>query len=190
MKNIKLASALAIAMGLSAFGTANAADDSGTITFHGVVTSSTCTVRGGAGTDGGDHNFSVTLDGVPATSLAAQGSTAAQKSFNVDIGGPGESDCGATAGTVASMSFITSPQVDTNGNLNNLLTDDGTDAQIQLLNNDGTVINLATANAGLQEATIVGNQAQLTYSAQYFAKNAGTTPGKIETNAVYQVSYN
>jgi major type 1 subunit fimbrin (pilin) len=194
MKNIKLASALAIVMGLAAVGTANAADG-GTITFHGVVTDSTCTVKGGAGTDGGANNFSVTLDGVPASTLAAANSTAAPKEFQVNIGGEGETACGATdngGSVVATMTFGVSPQVNVNGSLNNIIlaADGGTDAQIQLLNKDGSKIDLSKTNAGSQSATIVANQATMSYTAQYFSQAGGAKAGKLETNVVYQVAYN
>jgi major type 1 subunit fimbrin (pilin) len=191
MKNIKLGSALAIAMGLAVAGTVNAADG-GVITFHGVVTDTTCTVQGGSGTDGGTNNFSVTLNGVDANVLDAAAKTANAKAFQVLIGGPDQPSCGAGDGKIASMSFLaSSPQVDgATGNLNNLLTSEAANVQIQLLKEDGTTaIDLRDPNSGLQSADIVNNQATLQYSAQYYATGA-VTPGLVETNVVYAVNYN
>jgi major type 1 subunit fimbrin (pilin) len=194
MKNTKLASALAIAMGLAAVGTASAqSSNGGTITFLGTLTDSTCTVKGGAGTDEGTGNFTVTLDDTPASALSAANSTAAPKTFNVEIGGEGETTCGATSSggsVVATMTFGITPATDTNGNLNNILVNEATNVQIQLLNNDSSVINLSQANAGLQSATIINNSAQMQYTAQYFSAEGGATPGKISTNTVYLIAYN
>jgi major type 1 subunit fimbrin (pilin) len=197
MKNTKLASALALAMGMAAIGTANAqtVGNGGTIAFHGEVTDSTCTVRGGAGTDptpGSD--LSVTLQGVPASTFTTAVQTAGFKTFNVEIGAEGETTCGATSGggsVVASMSFVRG-NIDTNGNLFNGLAaaDGGTNAQIQLTLPDATPIRLGASNAGLQSATIVDNQATLTYGVQYFSDlAAATTPGKLETYVTYQIAY-
>jgi major type 1 subunit fimbrin (pilin) len=191
MKNTKLASALAVAMCLAAAGTANAADG-GTISFHGIVNDTTCTIQGGAGTDGGQNNFSVTLDGVASSELK-RGKTAKPKAFQILIGGPGQGSCGANGNVIASMSFLaSSPQVSAaSGNLTNVRTSETT-AEVQLLKGDGaTVIDLRNPASGLQPQRIVDNQATLTYYAQYAAP-AGfdATPGMLETNVVYQVVYN
>jgi major type 1 subunit fimbrin (pilin) len=191
MKNIKLASALAIAMSLAAAGTTHAADG-GTMFFHGVVNDTTCTIQGGAGTDGGQNNFSVTLDGV-ATSELNQGKTAKPKAFQILVGGPDQGSCGADGNVIASMSFLaSSPQVSAaTGNLTNVRTSETT-AEVQLLKDDGaTAIDLRNPASGLQPQRIVDNQATLTYYARYAAPaGAGATPGMLETNVVYQVVYN
>jgi len=191
MKKIKLGSAL-VFIGLAVAGGAANAADGGLITFHGVVTDTTCTVQGGSGTDGGVNNFSVTLNGVDANVLDQAAKTANATAFQVLIGGPDEPSCGAGDGKVASMSFLaSSPQVDgATGNLNNLLTNEAANVQVQLLQRDGsTAIDLRDPNKGLQSADIVNHQATLQYYAQYYATGAAT-PGLLETNVVYAVNYN
>jgi hypothetical protein len=111
MKHIKLASALVVAMGIVATGVASAAASTGgTITFTGAVTDETCTIKGGSGTDGGTGNFTVALDAVPASALAAAGDTAGNKPFQVIIGGSNQPTC--QDGKVATMSFETSSRAE------------------------------------------------------------------------------
>jgi major type 1 subunit fimbrin (pilin) len=201
MKNTKLASALALAMGLASVGTASAqtVGNSGTVYFRGAVTDTTCTVRGGDNTTPGDgSNFTVVLNDVPATDLSAANSTAAPKTFTVVIGGEGQTSCAATSsgGTlVATMTFVRSETVGVGGNLDNQLSAAGggaTNTQIQLLNGDDTAaaIDLSQPNAGAQNATIVNNTASMQYTAQYISIPGGATPGTVETNVAYQVAYN
>lgn len=189
MKNIKIASAVALALGVAFAGSAVAASsNSDTITFTGSLTDATCTVSGGAGTDGGSGNFTVALDPIAATTLTAAGDTAAPKAFSVIIGGPGQGTC--TNGKVASMSFLTSsPQVDAaTGALKNAITGE-TNAEVQLLDSTSKAINLADASAPAQTATIANNTATINYTAQYYATAAGT-PGTLSTSVVYNVVYN
>ncbi|WP_266171116.1 fimbrial protein [Dyella subtropica] len=190
MKQIKLASAIALAMGIAVVGSAQAASG-GTITFTGSVTDATCTVSGGAGSDGGTGNFSVALDEVNANQLAAAGDTANKKAFSVIIGGPGQGTC--TDGKVASMSFLPSSiHVDAaTGALKNALTGEATNTQVQLLDGGaaGTPINLA-AGTYAATATIANNTATIPFSVQYLAVNGAATPGLVSTNVVYAVTYN
>jgi major type 1 subunit fimbrin (pilin) len=190
MKHITLAAALVLALGAAS--TASAASSAGgTITFTGVVNDVTCTVTGGAGTDGGTGNFAVALDPVPATALATVGAVAAPKLFDVIIGGPGQGTC--QDGHVATMSFLTSsPRIDAvSGALTNVLVGE-TNAQIQLADDAGVAINLATPgqswDADIGDAG--PNTATLRFRAQYLAANAAATPGLISTNVVYSVVYN
>jgi major type 1 subunit fimbrin (pilin) len=190
MKHVHLASALALVMGLAAATSASAAASAGgTITFTGVVTDATCTVKGGSGTNGGTGNFSVALDSVEAAALAAAGQTANPKLFDVIIGGPGQGTC--QNGKVATMSFLTSStQIDpTTGALANALAGEATNVQIQLLGSANAVINLADP-ANARQATIVGNTATIPYTARYLAVNGAATPGLVSTSVVYSVSYN
>ena len=191
MKHITLAAALVLALG--AAGTASAASSAGgTITFTGVINDLTCTVKGGAGTDGGTGNFAVALDPIYASDLAAAGDIAAPKVFDVIIGGPGQGTC--EDGKIASMSFLTSsPQIDAvTGALKNVLVGEATNAQIQLADDAGTAINLATP--GQQWDATIGsagpNTATLRFQAQYLAVNGPATPGLVSTNVVYAVAYN
>ena len=76
MKHIKLASAIAVIVGVAFAGSAAAANNSGTITFTGAVNDVTCTVKGGSGTDGGTGDFVVGLDPAEANELATAGDVA------------------------------------------------------------------------------------------------------------------
>ena len=190
MKQIKIVSAIALTLGLAIAGSASAADAGGTITFTGSVTDATCTVTGGTGTSGGTGNFSVALDQVNASALAAAGDTANPKVFDVIIGGPGQGTC--ENGKVASMSFLPSSiYIDAaTGALSNALTGEATNTQIQLL--DGTTnatIDLRTGTYAAT-ATIANNTATVPFTAQYLAVNGAATPGLVSTNVVYAVTYN
>jgi major type 1 subunit fimbrin (pilin) len=191
MKHIKLASALVVAMGLAAVGTVSAAASSGgTITFTGAVTDQTCTIKGGTGTDGGTGNFTVALDPVPATSLAAAQDVAGNKPFNVEIGGPGQSTC--ENGKIATMSFLTSsPQVDAaTGALKNALSGEATNTEVQVLDGTGKAIALNDPANGVQSPAIVDNTAIIPFQAQYLAVNGGATAGLVSTSVLYAVTYN
>jgi major type 1 subunit fimbrin (pilin) len=191
MKHIKLASALVVAMGIAAAGVASAAASTGgTITFTGAVTDQTCTVTGGAGTNGGTGNFTVALDPVPASDLAAAADTAAQKQFQIVIGGPGQTTC--QDGKVATLSFVpSSPQIDpATGALVNALTGQATNVEVQVLDNNQAAIALNDPANGVTFPAIANNTATQDFYAQYLAVNAGATPGLVSTDVLYQVVYN
>lgn len=191
MKQIKIVSAIALTLGLAIAGSASAQSSSGgTITFTGSVTDATCTVTGGTGTSGGTGNFSVALDQVDASVLAAAGDTANPKVFDVIIGGPGQGTC--TDGKVASMSFLPSSiYIDAaTGALSNALTGEATNTEIQLVDGTSTTpIDLRTG-AYTATATIANNTATIPFTAQYLAVNGAATPGLVSTNVVYAVTYN
>lgn len=188
MKIIKLASALALVMGVAS--TAMAGTAGGTITFTGAVNDTTCTVSGGSGTNGGAANFSVALDTVDANVLNAAGITANPKAFNVTIGGSDQPTC--TAGKIANMSFLpSSTQIDpTTGSLKNSLSGQATNVQIQLTDSTSAPINLATG--GQTWSTTIGadNTGTIAFNAQYQTVGGAATPGLVNTNVVYQVVYN
>lgn len=191
MKHIKLASALVVAMGIVAVGTASAAASSGgTITFTGAVTDQTCTIKGGSGTDGGTGNFTVALEPVPATELASAGDFAGNKPFQVVIGGPGQSTC--EDGKVATLSFeISSPRIDAaTGALTNTLAGQAANTQVQVLDGDGKVIMLNDPANGVQSPAIANNTAIIPFQAQYLAVGGGAKAGLVSTEVLYGVTYN
>lgn len=190
MKQIQIAAAIALAMGLGFASHANAAPAiaGGTITFTGLVTDDTCPVTGGAGTDGGRYDFIVALQAVNTSALATAGSFAGKKPFDVIIGGPGT---GCDTSKVASMKFLpSSPRVDAlTGTLTNALAGEATNTNIQLLDASDAVINLADA-ANESTAAFVGDTATISYRAQYLAVNGPATAGLVSTSVVYAVTYN
>jgi major type 1 subunit fimbrin (pilin) len=191
MKHIKLASALVVAMGIAAAGVASAAASTGgTITFTGAVTDETCTITGGAGTNGGTGNFTVALDPVPASALAAATDTAGNKPFQIIIGGSGQTTC--QDGKVATLSFVpSSPQIDpATGALVNALSGQATNVEVQVLDNNSAPIALNDPANGVTFPAIANNTATQDFSAQYLAVNAGATAGLVSTDVLYQVVYN
>lgn len=190
MKQIKIVSAIAVTLGLALAGSASAQSSyGGTITFTGAVSDSTCTVSGGAGTSGATGNFSVALTPVAATDLAAAGDTAGPTNFSLTIGGPGQAGC--TNGNIAAISFMpSSTQIDAaTGALANALSGEATNVEVQLVDAAGTVINLADPSFQAT-ATIANNTATIPFTAQYLAVGGAATPGSVQTNVVYQLTYN
>jgi major type 1 subunit fimbrin (pilin) len=194
MKQIKLASAIAFAMGIAAAGSASATDG-GTISFTGSVTNQTCTITPGGDVRGSDgSNFTVVMSEATTAELNAAGQTSAQTfPFSLSFS-PGEGGTPCAAGTVATISFVSGGgTVDTTtGTLKNTTTGAGyaANANIQLLSGTGagTVINLANANS--TSVTLgVGGLGQLNYQARYFATGVAT-PGLVQSNIAYTATYN
>jgi major type 1 subunit fimbrin (pilin) len=190
MKHIKLASALVVAMGIVAAGSASAATSGGTITFTGTVTDTTCAVSGGSGTTGGKDNFTVPLDSIAETTLNAQGNGNPHP-FNMQINEDGDSDCVAKTAT---FSFdVASQMIDpvTGALKNNVGNKYAQNTEIQLLNSDNQIINLADpASATLPTVTLTNNQGTISLIAQYLAPNKDATAGAVRTNVQYNVVYN
>jgi len=188
MNKTLLSAAMAATLGFVAAGTASAAD--GKISFKGTISDVTCTVTGGAGTDAGVQNFTVTLPTVGKTALATSGSRAGDTLFSVIFGGAGQTGC--TNGKVASLRFeaAQSPVDAATGRLINS-TGAGSAAVVQvgLLNNSKQDINLYSG-ANSPSATIAGNTATVNYWAQYYAPAAGVTAGSVDTYVMYSVVYN
>jgi major type 1 subunit fimbrin (pilin) len=190
MKNIKIASAIALALGIAAAGSASAADDGGTISFTGALTDTTCSVHGGPGTDGGAGNIIVPLDSIPVSSLGAAGANAAWKAFQIIIGGVDETAC--ASGTIGNMYFLTSsPRIDAaTGALINALPGEATNAQVQVTRGDAahTPINLANSDNGTDFTISSANTATVNYGAQYLSTGAATA-GLVGTSVVYAIDY-
>lgn len=192
MKSAKLAAAMALVMGFGLVSNASAMTAGGVITFNGIVNDETCTVTGGAGTDGGTGNFSVSLDPAGASELAAAGATAQPKVFDVIIGGVGQGTC--EDGKTAKMSFLTSStQIDpVTGALKNVLVGEAKNVQIQLADAKGAAINLAvpgtTYDAKIGE--VAPNTGKVQFKAQYLAVGGPAAAGLVNTNVVYSVVYN
>lgn len=191
MKSIKFASAIALAAGVLVMGTAQAQSaNGGTIRITGSVTDATCTITGGAGTDGGTGNVGVALDPVAATALANNGDTANHKAFQLIIGGPGQGSC--VNGKVAELSFnVASPRIDAaTGTLTNALVGQATHTNIQMT--DGTAagaLNLASPATAVKSPAIADNTSTINLGAQYYATGAAT-PGLVDTSVQYGVKYN
>lgn len=163
----------------------------GKISFSGVVTSATCSVTGGNGTTGASGDVEVKLPSISVDRLKGDGDVAGSTPFSLIIGGSGETGC--TDGVIASLHIETqlSPMIDpSTGRLKNT---DGQgyakNIQIELLNNNGDVIDLYNSN-NISEATISGNSATLNFFAQYRAVGSSVVAGNVSTNMIYSVVYN
>jgi major type 1 subunit fimbrin (pilin) len=184
MKRIKLASAMALAMGIAFAGSAGATN-AGNITFTGSVNDPTCTVTGGFGTDKAATNFTVNLGAVDPGALPA-GNVAGKADFEVDIGG---SNC--TSGRVASMSFDKSSTLidSTTGALKNDKPGGAANVLVQLLDENGAAIQLANDDYK-QDVRIQNNAATMKFSAQFLADGGDASAGVFETSVGYVVDYN
>lgn len=186
MKNFLKNSSIIIAALFSA--STFAAD--GTIRFTGSVSATTCSVHGGAGTNGGLSDTEVRLPKISVDRLKADGDSAGSTPFSIIIGGNDEAAC--TDGEIASLHFEPqlSPMIDpATGRLNNASSPDAAkNLQVEILNDRGEPIDLYH-NANVSEANISGNEAILNFTAQYKALGK-VTPGVVDTNLVYTVTYN
>lgn len=179
MKKIVFAAAI-----IAAFGAVNAAEaaSTGTITFNGELTATTCdVVVGGQAADA-----TVTLPTIGTSQLTAAGQTAGRTNFPMAL-----SNCAGTLKT-ASAYFEDGSSVDTTtGRLNNL-TGTATGVQLQLLDGQGTrsVIKVGDSsqitNNGMVD--ISTGTANLNYDVQYYA-TAATTAGTVVSNVVYSIQY-
>ncbi|WP_217534865.1 fimbrial protein [Vibrio metschnikovii] len=163
----------------------------GKITFSGAISAATCTVTGGNGILGGASDFEVRLPTVSNDALANNGDVAGSTKFSLIIGSEDEAAC--TNGEIASLMFESpeSPLIDPNtGRLKNMDGDQyAKNVQIELLNNNGEVIDLYN-NTNITNEMIVGNTAVLNFTARYRAIADSVVPGEVKTNIVYSVTYN
>lgn len=188
MKKTLISAALVAAFGLTAIGNAAAAD--GKITFTGMITDVTCTVKGGTGTDGAAQNFTVALPTVSTTALNAVDKVAGETPFEVILGASGQTGC--TNGKIASLRFepLSSPVNQATGRLVNQAAGGATQVEVELLNKAKAPINLYTNAGGAgSEETIAGNTATLKYGAQYHATVGASTAGAVNTFVNYSVTY-
>lgn len=165
-----VAAAIALAQG------AYASD--GTITFNGALTNATCTITGGG-------NQTVTLPTLSTATLATTGATAGGTLFSISV-----SAC--TAGlTTATAYFEAGANTDlTTGRLKS--TGTAGNVEIQVLNADGTVVNLSGASVAAQGATpaaLVASAGTQNFIAQYYAMGA-TTAGSVASSVTYSMVYN
>lgn len=191
MNNFKIASAIALAMGIAVAGSASAASSAGgTINFKGALTDTTCTIQGGENTDEGTGNFTVQLQPTPAADMTAAGDVAGYTPFSIKFGAPGEATC--QNGKVASLMFDSlDSHIDAaTGALKNVLLNEATMAEIQLLDDQKAAMNLSDASAVINSPAIVNNQAVIRMGAQYLAVGGAPTAGLVSSAVVYKVVYN
>lgn len=187
--NVFIPVAAALVLTTAASHSAYATD--GVINFSGLVTDVTCTVEGAAPGTGAVVK-DVNLGGVSAARLATAGNRANLTGFTLRLGAPGEGSC--TNGRTAMVAFDpTSPAIDVGtGRLNIDGYDDPSDTthaknvQIEVVNRDGSAINLYTQkSAGV---VITDNQAVIPLAARLYASGPATE-GKVKTRVGFMIEY-
>jgi major type 1 subunit fimbrin (pilin) len=189
MKKLILSAALIASVAALTAQSAMAAD--GTITFNGSISSTTCSVHGGA-PGSGSGNFTVNLPSVSASAFAnGVGSVAGATQYNIYVGAAGEANC--ADGTQVNVHYEpTSPRIDpTTGYLSlDSAAGAATGVQLQLLNGgDKSVINLANAPDSTV-VTVANNTATLPFYVQYVSGATNVTPGPATSSVLYSIAYN
>ncbi|SDV00896.1 fimbrial protein [Pseudomonas mucidolens] len=173
MKKILVALAASAAV-VSTF-SVSAAD--GTINFTGSISNQTCTIEGSTGTTA----KTVAMERVAASSMAAVGQAAGRKDFTLALTG--------CTGSSALVRFEQGATVDAaTGNLINQ-TADGSNVQIQILNENLVPINLQT-NANSLSTAITDEAASMKFYAQYIAATAAATAGQVTSSVQFSMDYN
>ncbi|MGL6627384.1 fimbrial protein [Aeromonas jandaei] len=179
---------LLIAMGMNV-ATANAAS-SGTITFNGSITGSTCEVA----VNGKTADATVTLPTVPAEALSATGETTGKTGFFMSLTNcaapvPGASQVAAFFQAGASVDNTTgrlkqlAPGDTAATNVSLQLSDGVSDAPIFVGNSSQIQNNHFEAITGEQ-----GEEVRLAYEVEYYAEDA-VTAGLVTSNVVYNLQY-
>lgn len=156
---------------------------SGTITFTGKVTDTTCNIS----VHGESNIATVTLPTVPVSALLHAGNTAGTTPFTIAL-----SDCSGTTFGTAHTFFEAGPLVEmTTGRLNNADSSGGaTNVQVELLNSALSPIKAGATDA-LQGDIEVNNTAgttTLNYFARYYATDAAKA-GSVNTQVDYTIIY-
>ncbi|EOZ1715458.1 fimbrial protein [Yersinia enterocolitica] len=169
----------------------SAAND-GTITFTGKISDVTCLVSGGTedGAPSSSGDFTVALDQVSTSALAANNAVAGDKKFYISLKGQ-ECASGKTANILYERAQ--SAAIDSvTGRLKNLVSDGSAaqNVQIAILNHDKTALNLNNGHVSHQPKVIANNEARFDYWAQYVATGGAASAGNVQTSVVYSVAYN
>lgn len=177
MKKIIALSALAAMMATSA---AHAAS-TGTITFNGELTATTCD----ASVDGKGPSATVKLPTLSTADLDAAGKVRGQTFYNINL-----SNCAGIL-TTASAYYEAGATVDpASGRLNT--TGGATNVQLQLADGSGSrgVIKVGDASqiADTTYLDVSSGTAVLPYSVAYYA-TAATGPGTVVSSVVYSIQY-
>ncbi|KRG73145.1 hypothetical protein ABB28_12270 [Stenotrophomonas chelatiphaga] len=180
----KLAIALSAALAIGASFSASA--QSGTITFDGEITATTCTITwpgsGGTATDP-----IVTLPTVPTSALASAGATAGKQAVALVIGG---SDAQCTTGHAAIELNPNRDANQTNGYLDNTVAagaGGATNVQIALRDANDAPINISTP---WRSAEIdLSTTKQIDFAAEYRSTTAAAGAGTVAASVGYTIDY-
>jgi len=164
-------------LGIFAADSAYASD--GTLTFTGMVSAATCTVK----VNGGAASATITLPSVSNTVLAGSGSVAGATPFAINL-----SAC--TTGKTVNAFFEAGTTVDlVTGNLINGGT--AGNVEVQVVTAAATPISVGSiaqaSDTGIN--TTSSPSGTLNYIARYFATGASTA-GSVSTSVTYSITYN
>ncbi|MFH0265620.1 fimbrial protein [Vibrio rumoiensis] len=177
MKKIALLSAVFAAAAI----TNVQAADTGTITFNGTLTASTCDVA----VEGQASDVMVTLPTVSTSNLASVGETAGSTPFSMSLSG-----CTGTL-TTASAFFEAGTSVDpSTGRLKNTGGDAGL-VSLQLKDGSNDEVIKAGSSEQIANTTFVdvaSGEAVLPYAVEYFAEGT-TTAGTVSSSVTYSIQY-
>ncbi len=186
MRKVTVLSA-ALAALLSAVSVNAMAASTGTITFNGKLTDTTCNVN----IEGQGADATVTLPTVSVSELTAAGNTTGRTAFRMALSG-------CTIGTVGQQSTVSAffqpgDTVDlSTGRLKNV-SGDATNVDLELLDasNSYAVINVgntAQVNDMAYVDIATDGTATLPYAVEYYA-NGKTTAGTVTSSVVYNLQY-
>lgn len=177
MKKLAMAAAVVTAfIGMNAQATST-----GTITFNGELTATSCNVL-----IDGVQNPTIKLPTTGIGDLTTAGATAGETIFTMNL-----TDCKGTLKTVAAF-FSAGPTVNTNGRLDNQTTDGATNVSLQLVEprNNNAVIAIGQASQANNTFTAYNadGTGTLDYAVRYYAEGT-TTAGLVSSNVVYGLQY-
>jgi major type 1 subunit fimbrin (pilin) len=184
MKKLAIVASLVTVFG--SVGMAQAAS-TGTITFNGELTATTCNVS----VDGQGADATITLPTIGTSQLSAATQTAGRTGFVMAL-----SDCAGTLETASAFFEAGSSVEQTTGRLKNMT---GTAGLVSLQLRDGSSASQAVIKAGDQSQGQPGGTtyvaydttsgtATLPYAVEYYAEGA-TTAGTVASNVVYSIQY-
>ncbi|HGA2728866.1 TPA: fimbrial assembly protein [Enterobacter hormaechei] len=197
----KYGMAVAVAMVLSA-GSAMAADDTGTITFHGLVSNNTCQVSLDQKIDQDGNDFDVTLDTVFVRDFAnslGTSSTLGEKKFSLSLTGcdtatakKASAQFASWAGSSSTEGGLLVPPTNAQGsakNVNLVLSNDGNSATDQIKvdqtnNTQKATIDTATG-AGNLYYRVAYTQGQ-GWDAASNPVSAGTVQAQVAFTMIYE----
>lgn len=180
--------AVAISSVMLSFGVVSMANatSTGTITFNGEVTDTTCEVS----VNGQGADATVVLPTVPATELKTSGMTTGRTNFDLQL-----TNCtvGADGAKTVAAYFQTGATVDnTSGRLKQTDTAGAKNVSLQL--RDGTNTNVIFVGSSTQQNTnnfvdiSSATSVTMPYSVEYYAEDTASA-GAVASSVVYNLQY-
>lgn len=177
MKKLTLATGLLLSLGL----TTSAFASDGTVTITGKVIDQSCVVN----TGGKDQT--VKLPTVQTSTLNEANKTAGKTPFTISL-----ENCNASTDQVSAFFLPSATNVNSDGNLKNLVTNGAENVAVQLVNEDDSAIKVGynVDNQNVAYKALDNKTSKvLNYKAQYIATGtatAGDVKAQVEYNIIYQ----